>query len=55
MLNLTQKEALQKAWNEHYGNISDEIIPPIHPIFKEAFEAGVNYAKENLLWKEEKK
>lgn len=39
------EKAMIKAWYEHYGNIHPDIIPPLHPFFKEAFKAGVDFAR----------
>jgi len=44
-MNLTEKEAIYYAWHERHGFVPQDILPPITPVFKEAFKKGVKYAK----------
>lgn len=46
-------EAILKAWSERYGNITQDILPPITPLYREAFEEGVAFALGNLELKKD--
>ena len=44
-------EEIRKQWRARYGNISEEMTPPVMPLFRDAVYIGIAFAISNLEMK----